>query len=188
MFLGGISESPWIPLKRPVRSNMLYLRSRITQRVSKAEAVTFCHRCSIISVLGLPVPEAHEIIAITVTILRNSPLNTSQTTNSFRFLEPRQNLSQGSTRPYVVFSCQVKGHNWLLGFNGIKCWEEWHEHCKILKKWCPRWWFQIFCIFTPSWGRFPFLLIFFRWVETTNQCQMFFFTWNCCFSVFYCLL
>ena len=32
-----------------------------------------------------------------------------------------------------------------------------------------RWWFQIFCIFTPIWGRFPFWLIFFRWVETTNQ-------------------
>ena len=32
-----------------------------------------------------------------------------------------------------------------------------------------RWWFQIFFIFTPPWGRFPFWLIFFRWVETTNQ-------------------
>ncbi len=32
-----------------------------------------------------------------------------------------------------------------------------------------RWWFQTFFIFTPIWGRFPFWLIFFRWVETTNQ-------------------
>ena len=32
-----------------------------------------------------------------------------------------------------------------------------------------RWWFQTFFIFTPTWGRFPFWLIFFRWVETTNQ-------------------
>ena len=32
-----------------------------------------------------------------------------------------------------------------------------------------RWWFQTFLIFTPIWGRFPFWLIFFRWVETTNQ-------------------
>ena len=31
-----------------------------------------------------------------------------------------------------------------------------------------RWWFQIFFIFTPTWGRFPFWLIFFRWVETTK--------------------
>ena len=32
-----------------------------------------------------------------------------------------------------------------------------------------RWWFGIFFIFTPTWGRFQFWLIFFRWVETTNQ-------------------
>ena len=31
-----------------------------------------------------------------------------------------------------------------------------------------RWWFQIFFIFTPIWGRFPIWRIFFRWVETTN--------------------
>ena len=29
-------------------------------------------------------------------------------------------------------------------------------------------WFQIFFIFTPIWGRFPFWLIFFKGVETTN--------------------
>ena len=32
-----------------------------------------------------------------------------------------------------------------------------------------RWWFQICFIFTPNSGRFPFWLIFFKWVETTNQ-------------------
>ena len=31
------------------------------------------------------------------------------------------------------------------------------------------WWFQIFFIFTPTWGRFQIWLIFFKWVETTNQ-------------------
>ena len=32
------------------------------------------------------------------------------------------------------------------------------------------WWFQTFFMFTPIWGRFPFWLIFFRWVgSTTNQ-------------------
>ena len=31
------------------------------------------------------------------------------------------------------------------------------------------WWFQIFFIFTPIWGRFPFWLIFFKGVETTNK-------------------
>ena len=35
------------------------------------------------------------------------------------------------------------------------------------------WWFQIFFIFTPICGRFPFWLIFFKWVETTNQIYMF---------------
>ena len=28
---------------------------------------------------------------------------------------------------------------------------------------------QIFFMFTPIWGRNPILLIFFRWIETTNQ-------------------
>ena len=28
---------------------------------------------------------------------------------------------------------------------------------------------NIFCIFIPLWGRFPCWLIFFRWVEATNQ-------------------
>ena len=32
-----------------------------------------------------------------------------------------------------------------------------------------RWWFQICFIFTPIWGRFPFWLICFKGVETTNQ-------------------
>ena len=31
-----------------------------------------------------------------------------------------------------------------------------------------RWWFQIFFIFTPIWGRFPIWLIFFKRVQTTN--------------------
>ena len=31
------------------------------------------------------------------------------------------------------------------------------------------WWFEIFFIFIPIWGNDPNLLIFFRWVETTNQ-------------------
>ena len=33
-----------------------------------------------------------------------------------------------------------------------------------------RWWFQISFIFTPIWGRFPFWIIFSKWVgSTTNQ-------------------
>ena len=40
--------------------------------------------------------------------------------------------------------------------------------CMILLRLKTRWWFQIFFIFTPTWGRFPFWLILFKWVETTN--------------------
>ena len=31
-----------------------------------------------------------------------------------------------------------------------------------------RWWFQIFFMFTPTWGNDPIWLIFFKGVETTN--------------------
>ena len=41
-------------------------------------------------------------------------------------------------------------------------------HIFIYTYWDTRWWFHFFSIFTPTWGRFPFWLIFFRWVETTN--------------------
>ena len=37
-----------------------------------------------------------------------------------------------------------------------------------LPKCSTRWWFQIFFIFTPIWGRFPLWLIFFKGVEITN--------------------
>ena len=33
--------------------------------------------------------------------------------------------------------------------------------------------FKYLFMFIPSWGRFPFSLIFFRWVETTNQMNIF---------------
>ena len=45
-----------------------------------------------------------------------------------------------------------------------------------------RWWFQIFFIFTPIWGRFPFWLIFLRWVETTKQIRIYFGLWTPLFS------
>ena len=31
-----------------------------------------------------------------------------------------------------------------------------------------RWWFEMFFIFTPTWGNDPIWLIFFKWVETAN--------------------
>ena len=38
---------------------------------------------------------------------------------------------------------------------------------KSVRLWS-RWWFQIFFMFIPTWGRFPLWLIFFKRVETTN--------------------
>ena len=43
---------------------------------------------------------------------------------------------------------------------------------KLCHHFLPRWWVQIFFIFTPIWGRFPIWLIFFKGVETTNQLHM----------------
>ena len=46
----------------------------------------------------------------------------------------------------------------------------WHPEVSLtcLTKHTPWWWFQVFFIFTPTWGRFPFWPIFFKEVETTN--------------------
>ena len=38
----------------------------------------------------------------------------------------------------------------------------------FFEKWMTGWWFQIFFIFIPIWGRLPFWLIFLGWVETTS--------------------
>ena len=53
-------------------------------------------------------------------------------------------------------------------------------HCFVSRCFCryyiPGWWFPTCFIFTPIWGRIPFWLIFFRWVETTNQIPISFFS------------
>ena len=41
------------------------------------------------------------------------------------------------------------------------CWYVWG----IFRRNCSRWWFQMFFMFTPIWGRFPFWL---WWVDTSN--------------------
>ena len=46
-----------------------------------------------------------------------------------------------------------------------------HPFFKIVFEHIVSWvtgWFRICLIFTPTWGRFPIRLIFFRWVETTK--------------------
>ena len=42
-------------------------------------------------------------------------------------------------------------------FHGVKCWL-WLA--KKESSWFSRWWFQVFFIFTPTWGGFPIWLIF----------------------------
>ena len=54
-------------------------------------------------------------------------------------------------------------------------WEWWWTRC------FSRWWFQICFSFIPTWGRFPFWLISFKRVETTNQ---FCFDWMYCYILF----
>ena len=50
-----------------------------------------------------------------------------------------------------------------LGSDGLQ------NHLVWLVNIITRWWFQIFYIFTATWGNDPIWLIFFKWVETTNQ-------------------
>ena len=53
---------------------------------------------------------------------------------------------------------------WIVGF----CWWFFYGGRDPMKM-KTRWWFQISFIFIPTWGNDPIWLIFFRWVETTNQ-------------------
>ena len=49
--------------------------------------------------------------------------------------------------------------------NPSKTYQKSYEPLRILS----RWWFQIFFIFTPTWGNDPIWLIFFRWAS--NRCN-----------------
>ena len=87
------------------------------------------------------------------------------------FLFPRWVVCQfpgGLTATWPLKMCQtypLKGRKadsspqppWLSGVNSL------------LRKGTTRLWFQIFFMFTPTWGNDPIWLIFFKWVETTNQ-------------------
>ena len=77
----------------------------------------------------------------------------NQTRKFFSSGNPRKNQSG-----QIVFCWQPV--NWLVATYTI--------HISYI---C-RWWFQILFEFTPIWGRFPIWLIFFRWVETTNNRYM----------------
>ena len=87
------------------------------------------------------------------------------------------------TQIFVVWISRLSYHH--MFFSDIFCWWETFQMngaiqviqvpgcciilCIFRSQGFTRWWFQIFFIFIPTWGRFPIWLIFFRWVETTNQ-------------------
>ena len=62
---------------------------------------------------------------------------------------------------FAIHACPARKFPWTLLHLGISC--------SFLWQWEAGRWFQIFFIFTPIWGRFPIWLMFFRWVESTNQ-------------------
>ena len=54
---------------------------------------------------------------------------------------------------------KISGYFWFPG----------PRRCVVISLTITRWWFQIFFIFTPTWGNDPIWLLFFKWVETTNH-------------------
>ena len=96
--------------------------------------------------------------------------------------------------PNTRLSCEAAGGSWAicshLFFYGdfLRIGIPWDENCLFFKppfgitiynclqlfplhqryKFKTGWWFQIFVIFTPTWGNDPIWLISFKWVETTN--------------------
>ena len=68
----------------------------------------------------------------------------------------------------MIFRPFPKGRDmdgWSVPKEGSLLNGKWHVFFPMFSSW----WFQTFFIFTPTWGRFHFWLIFFNWVETTNQ-------------------
>ncbi len=74
----------------------------------------------------------------------------------------------------VWFQTRKSDDSMMLGCTGapkwkiIKALKLRHLHVFIFINIISRWWFQIFLIFTPTWGNDPIWPIFFKGVETTN--------------------
>ena len=92
-------------------------------------------------------------------------------TNTQRKIPWTALASQKTVTFGVVMSCLVLfGEQWPK--NLLLCCISWMDSYPV--KWelfhkpLSGWWFQIFFSFSPFWGRFPFWLIFVKWVETTN--------------------
>ena len=73
-------------------------------------------------------------------------------------------------------NCNSLHHLFLQKCNGMFFWlcptDSYSSYPYLSRFLCilfSRWWFQISFYVHPYWGRFPIWLIFFRWVESTNQ-------------------
>ena len=77
-------------------------------------------------------------------------------------------------------SSAIKSFGCVIDHFFVHRWWKWalrrHEQFGYLSIWPQEllevtfsgWWFQIFVIFTPTWGNDPIWLILFKWVETTG--------------------
>ena len=70
------------------------------------------------------------------------------------------------------FSVHSPSENWIFWHRPNDHWKTILYRYNPLSIWksvkLPRWWFQRFLIFAPTWGNDPIWLIFFRWLETTT--------------------
>ena len=71
-----------------------------------------------------------------------------------------------TTKNLLWWKATLQPRIFLCGFFGNSLW---CFFSRTSYKVMTRWWFQICFMFIPTWGRFPIWLIFFKWVETTNQ-------------------
>ena len=72
--------------------------------------------------------------------------------------------SMGFSNPNIS---HLWSNRWVFQYNSPK------TQSQRIHVWYNRWWFQIFFILAPIRGRFPCWLIFFRWIESTNQICIF---------------
>ena len=80
--------------------------------------------------------------------------------------------SSNRRSPFSILFILVYSHPDLPGLTTCEVFAQcWKMQCFwIIKNQCIfRWWFQRFFIFNLTWGNDANWLIFFRWVETTNQ-------------------
>ena len=142
---------------------------------------------------GFQSPVAVEIISSTSAFMKGSPLLNDPSLSTvivipkFCFLKDSTILHKWhfNLRPFHK-SISQPSQDWSLknltrvyippqpfGTKGSLILQKANENHHLIFGGCQlrsRWWFQLFFIFTPTWGNDPVWLIFFKWVgSTTNQ-------------------